>query len=48
MLPIDADSHFLESLDLFEKRIDARFRGRAYLEIGRLGTIAIEKVPDAC
>jgi len=30
MLAIDADSHFVEPLDLFERRIDARFRDRAY------------------
>src|SRR5712692_9806670 len=30
MLAIDADSHFVEPLDLFERRIDARFRERAY------------------
>ena len=29
MLAIDADSHFVEPLDLFERRIDARFRDRA-------------------
>jgi uncharacterized protein len=30
MLAIDADSHFVEPLDLFERLIDARFRDRAY------------------
>jgi predicted TIM-barrel fold metal-dependent hydrolase len=30
MLPIDADSHFFEPLDLFERYIDARFRERTY------------------
>jgi len=30
MLAIDADSHFVEPLDLFERRIDQRFRDRAY------------------
>jgi hypothetical protein len=30
MLAIDADSHFVETLDLFERRVDARFRDRAY------------------
>jgi hypothetical protein len=30
MLAIDADSHFVEPLDLFERRIDARFRDRVY------------------
>src|SRR5260370_16020418 len=30
MLAIDADSDFAEPLDLFERRIDARFRDRAY------------------
>ncbi len=30
MLAIDADSHFVEPLDLFERRVDARFRDRAY------------------
>ena len=30
MLAIDADSHFVEPLDLFERRIDARFRDHAY------------------
>jgi hypothetical protein len=29
MLAIDADSHFVEPLDLFERRIDSRFRDRA-------------------
>ena len=30
MLAIDADSHFVEPLDLFETAIDASFRDRAY------------------
>jgi hypothetical protein len=30
MLPVDADSHFFEPFDLFERYIDARFRERAY------------------
>jgi len=30
MLPVDADSHFFEPLDMFERYIDARFRKRAY------------------
>jgi len=30
MLPIDADSHFFEPLDLFERYIDPRFRERAF------------------
>ena len=30
MLPIDADSHFFEPLDLFERYIDPRFRERTY------------------
>ena len=30
MFAIDADSHFVEPLDLFERRIGARFRDRAY------------------
>src|SRR5579864_8527963 len=30
MLPVDADSHFFEPLDLFERYIDSRFRKRAY------------------
>jgi hypothetical protein len=30
MLAIDADSHFVEPLNLFERRIDTRFRDRAY------------------
>ena len=37
MLPIDADSHFFEPLDLFERYIDARFRERTY---------RVEKDPD--
>ena len=30
MLAIDADSHFMEPLDLFERYIDPKFRDRAY------------------
>ncbi len=30
MLAIDADSHFIEPLDLFEKYIDPKFRDRAF------------------
>ena len=30
MLAIDADSHFMEPLDLFERYIDPKFRERAY------------------
>ncbi|MGH7917613.1 MAG: amidohydrolase family protein [Candidatus Binataceae bacterium] len=30
MLAIDADSHFMEPLDLFEKYIDPKFRARAF------------------
>jgi hypothetical protein len=30
MLPVDADSHFFEPLDLFERYIDSRFRERAF------------------
>src|SRR5258708_30359217 len=30
MLAIDADSHFMEPLDLFESYIDPKFRDRAY------------------
>jgi hypothetical protein len=30
MLPVDADSHFFEPLDLFERYIDPSFRERAY------------------
>src|SRR5262252_6300200 len=30
MLAIDADSHFVEPLDLFARRIEPRFRDRAY------------------
>jgi uncharacterized protein len=30
MFPIDADSHFFEPLDLFERYIEPRFRERAY------------------
>ena len=30
MLAIDADSHFVEPLDLFAQRIEPRFRDRAY------------------
>jgi predicted TIM-barrel fold metal-dependent hydrolase len=37
MLPIDADSHFFEPLDLFERYIDPKFRQRAY---------RVEKNPD--
>jgi hypothetical protein len=30
MLAIDADSHFVELLDLYEKYIDPQFRDRAF------------------
>src|SRR5260370_19276717 len=30
MLAIDADSHFVEPLDLYEKYIDPQFRDRAF------------------
>ena len=30
MLAIDADSHFMEPLDLFERYIDPKYRARAY------------------
>jgi hypothetical protein len=46
MLPVDADCHFFEPLDLVERYIDSRFRERAYRVEKDAGTGKLRLVLD--